>query len=218
MSRVVVIGGGPGGSTAATLLGRQGHAVVLFEREHFPRDAHRRVAAARQPSGPRGARRATGDGRRRLPQEMGRDHGLGRRPRAVELVLPGNEPALSAHVTRCGGPASTRSCSTTAGTNGVDVREGHRVVEVLFDATAGRRAVRYEATTARGRRGWRLRRRRQWAGGHHRASPRLRRWDPFFRNMAVYGYFAGAGRLPDPDGTNILVEAYPHGWCWDERR
>lgn len=34
---VVVIGGGPAGSTAATLLAEQGFSVVLLEREHFPR-------------------------------------------------------------------------------------------------------------------------------------------------------------------------------------
>ena len=34
---VVVIGGGPAGATASTLLAQQGLRVVLFEREHFPR-------------------------------------------------------------------------------------------------------------------------------------------------------------------------------------
>jgi flavin-dependent dehydrogenase len=33
----VVCGGGPAGSTFATLLSRKGHRVVLFERERFPR-------------------------------------------------------------------------------------------------------------------------------------------------------------------------------------
>ena len=35
---VVVIGGGPGGSTTATMLARQGWQVLLLEREHFPRE------------------------------------------------------------------------------------------------------------------------------------------------------------------------------------
>ena len=34
---VVVIGGGPAGAAAATLLARQGHDVALFERQSFPR-------------------------------------------------------------------------------------------------------------------------------------------------------------------------------------
>ena len=37
MRDVIVIGGGPAGSTAATLLARSGHSVLLLEREKFPR-------------------------------------------------------------------------------------------------------------------------------------------------------------------------------------
>src|ERR1700682_430976 len=34
---VVVIGGGPAGSTVSTLIAQRGHTVELFERDHFPR-------------------------------------------------------------------------------------------------------------------------------------------------------------------------------------
>ena len=35
---VIIIGGGPVGATVATLLARNGHKVIVFEREKFPRD------------------------------------------------------------------------------------------------------------------------------------------------------------------------------------
>ena len=34
---VVIIGGGPAGAAAACVLAEQGHDVVVFEREKFPR-------------------------------------------------------------------------------------------------------------------------------------------------------------------------------------
>ena len=36
---VAIIGGGPAGSTAATLLARHGHSVLIVEKERFPRYA-----------------------------------------------------------------------------------------------------------------------------------------------------------------------------------
>ena len=42
----------------------------------------------------------------------------------------------------------------------------------------------------------------------------LREWDDFFRNLAVYGYYKGGERLPEPDGGNILIESQADGWLW----
>ena len=36
-TEIIVIGGGPAGSTVATILAQKGYAVELLEREHFPR-------------------------------------------------------------------------------------------------------------------------------------------------------------------------------------
>lgn len=36
-ANLVVVGGGPGGSTLASLVAMQGHRVVVLEKERFPR-------------------------------------------------------------------------------------------------------------------------------------------------------------------------------------
>jgi hypothetical protein len=55
---VLVIGGGPAGSTAAALLAQMGHDVVLLEKSQHPRFPHRRIAAADEHAAVRPARPA----------------------------------------------------------------------------------------------------------------------------------------------------------------
>ena len=42
----------------------------------------------------------------------------------------------------------------------------------------------------------------------------IREWDESFQNLAVYGYFSGAKRLEPPDENNIFIESYKNGWTW----
>ena len=99
--------------------------------------------------------------------------------------------------------------------HGVEVREGHTVVEVLFRGWQGggspltRPMAASSAAPRPALSSTPVARAHCWAASLH-----LRRWDPSFQNLAVYGYFAGAERLPAPDETNLLVESYPHGWFW----
>ena len=209
----IVIGGGPAGSTSAGLLAKRGARVLLLERERFPRE---HVGESLLPAslpileelGVRQAIEAAGFlkkygatmvwGSSPEPwswyfQETNRTY-----PHAYQVVRSQFDEILLRH----------------AAVLGADVREEHRVLELLRDGdrVAG---VRFEDAN----------------GGRSEATARvvidasgqqalvatalgLRQWDDFFRNLAVYGYFRNAERLPAPDENNILVEAHPDGWCW----
>jgi len=209
----VVIGGGPAGSTAATMLARQGVSVLLLEREHFPRD---HVGESLLPAS--------------IPvlDELGvlagmEEAGFLRKWGATMVWGKESTPwswyfketnQRYPHSYQVWRPQFDQLLLDNSRTLGVDVREGHRATEVVFE---GGRAtgVRYQANggspetvqagfvvDASGQ------------GGLLAGGLKLRRWDTFFRNLAVYGYFAGARRLSAPDETNIFIESYPGGWLW----
>ncbi len=209
---VIVIGGGPGGSTAATMLARKGWRVLLFEREHFPREHI---------------------GESLLPASMPVLEELGVLPAVQEIgFLPkwgatmvwGNGDAPWSwyfgetnkkypHSYQVWRPQFDKLLLDNSRANGVDVREGHQVREVLFEngrATGVRYATEGGDGAAHAR--FIVDASGQGAVLGHKLG--LRRWDPFFQNLAVYGYFEGGQRLPSPDENNIFIESYPHGWFW----
>jgi len=210
---VVVIGGGPAGSTAATMLARQGVSVLLLERERFPREHI---------------------GESLLPASIPILEELGVLP-AVEAagfltkwgatMVWGSDPTpwswyfretnqRNPHSYQVWRPQFDQLLLENSRAHGVDVREGHRVLEVLWqDGKAT--GVRYQSDD--GETGTIQCRYVVDASGQTGLLARdlnLRQWDPFFQNLAVYGYFRGAHPLPEPDETNIFIEAHPHGWLW----
>jgi flavin-dependent dehydrogenase len=211
---VVVIGGGPGGSTAATMLARQGIRVLLLERERFPRDhvgesllpasmpvlEELRVLPAVQQAGflPKwGATMVWGKDKR--PWSWYFKETNQRHPHSYQVWRPQFDQLLL---------DNSRS-------HGVDVREGHRVLEVVFehgrscgvgfmDDNGNEKTAHADfIVDASGQ------------GGLLGRQLGLRRWDTFFQNLAVYGYFTGGGRLPGTDENNIFIESYPQGWLWN---
>ena len=209
---VIVIGGGPGGSTTATMLARQGWRVLLFERERFPRE---HVGESLLPA--------------TLPvlEELGvlpAVQAAGFLPKAGATMVWGKNPepwswyfretnARYPHAYQVWRPDFDQILLENSRAHGVDVREGHQVVDVRFED--GRAVgVRYAAPDGDGDATAR------WiidASGQGALLGRkldLRRWDPFFRNLAVYAYFSGAQRLPEPDSGNIFIESYADGWFW----
>jgi flavin-dependent dehydrogenase len=209
VAHVVVVGGGPGGSTTASVLARAGHRVTLYERERFPR-AH--IGESLLPAtvpllealGVRDAVEAAGClkkygatmvwGREAEPWSWYFRETNVRYPHAYQVFRPQFDEILL----------------RAAGAAGVDVREGVRVERVCFEgdrAVAVRTAAGVETAAdfvvdASG----------QAALLGHALG--IRRWDDDFRNMAVFGYYEGARRLDAPNETNILVESYGEGWFW----
>ena len=202
--------GDPAAPTTATMLARQGHRVVLFERERFPRP-HRGVTAPGDVPILEALGVRDGDRSGRLPAPSSAPPWSGATTRRRGAGTSARRTSATPTLTRCGGPSSTRSCWTPRGAPALDVREGSAVASVRFDGgrASGRAATDDGASVdadfvvdASGQRA---------LVGHALG---LRRWDRDFRNMAVYGYFEGAGRLDQPNETNILVESYGEGWFW----
>ena len=210
---VIVIGGGPAGSAAATMLARKGWQVTVLEREKFPRDHV---------------------GESLLPASIPVLEELGALP-AVESAgfLPmygatmfggsGDAPwswyfketsQRYPHSYQVWRPQFDQILLDNAKAQGVTVLEGHHVTEVIFD---GGEAVGVEFTSANGETGEGQARFIVDASGQSTLLARhleSKEWDPFFQNLAVYAYFTGAKPLPEPDQNNIFIESYRYGWLW----
>ena len=210
---IIVIGGGPGGSTAATLLARQGFDVTLFEREVFPRE---HVGESLLPAS--------------IPilETLGvidEVEAAGFTPKYGATMVWGRDPepwswhfaetnASYPHAYQVWRPTFDQMLLRNAERNGVSVHEGCRVVDVGLGQDAST-SVTVESTDGESQTfecDWIV----DASGQNGFLSRRLdlRVNDEFFRNLAVYSYFRGAERLPEPDAGNIFIEAYEHGWSW----
>ena len=211
---VVVIGGGPGGSTAATMLARKGAKVLLLEREHFPRE---HVGESLLPAsvpvleelGVLPAIQQQG-----FLLKWGATMVWGRESKPWSWYFRETSSSYP-HSYQVWRPQFDQVLLQNSRDTGVDVREGHHVLDVILEDGVAV-GVRYSSdggseqivrsdfvVDASGQ------------GGILARKLRLRRLDPFFQNLAIYGYFSGAQRLTQPDETNIFIESYPQGWLWN---
>jgi halogenation protein CepH len=209
---VIVVGGGPAGSVAAGFLAQAGLRVALFERERFPRyHIGESLLSASMPIlealGAMPAIEAAGFvrkpggtfiwGARAEPWSFAFRDDPGGRPYAFQVVRAEFDHLLLRH----------------AAGLGVDVREAHRVETVDYDGTCNRVAARDADGAAVGATA-------PWvidASGQQALLGRrdqLRRFDPFFKNLAVFSYYEGAERLDGPLAGNILSAAFADGWFW----
>jgi halogenation protein CepH len=212
---VIVLGGGPGGSSAATFIAMKGHRVLLLEKERFPRH---QIGESLLPAttygicsllGIRHEIEAAG-----FPRKLGGTFrwGTNREPWTFRFAANPDVPGgYSFQVERC---RFDQMLLQNARDKGVDVREEHavqglitesgRVSGVHFTDAQGKAhtaRARYVVDSV-GHRG-------QW---HKAVGERV--FSQFFQNVALYGYFENGRRLPEPNQGNILCAAFPDGWFW----
>jgi flavin-dependent dehydrogenase len=207
------MGGGPAGSTAATLLSRLGRKVILLEKSHHPRF---HIGESLLPMNlPLFERLGVLD----KVQAMGvfkpgadfeADNERGYNTFAFRRAI-GNSPPHAYQVWR---QDFDKMLFDHARANGADAREGHEVVaveqvdsrcshiDVNTDAGQSYRITAQYLVDATGR------------DTFLSAKKRLRRKNVEHQSAAIFGHFRGAEYRPGEDAGNISIYRFDHGWMW----
>jgi flavin-dependent dehydrogenase len=212
---VVVIGGGPAGSTTSTILAQHGLRVGLFEREKFPRF---HIGESLIPETYWVLKRIG-----MLPK-MQRSHFV--KKYSVQFVNASGKLSAPFYFW----DNKPHDCSQTwqvvrsefdlmlldnAREHGVEAFDGVHVVDVLFD---GSRACGVRVHDAQGRRDISARVVVDASGQAAMLQNRfkLRLWDPVLNKGAIWTYWQGAYRDTgrDEGATMVLQTASKNGWFW----
>jgi flavin-dependent dehydrogenase len=213
---VVIIGGGPAGSTAATLLAQRGLRVELFERERFPRF---HIGESLIPETYWVLKRLN-----MLPR-MQQSHFI--KKYSVQFVSAtgrvsapfyfwDNKPHECSQTWQVVRSEFDQLMLENAREHGAIAHEGARVTDVIFEGDravgvrvrtrdAGDREVRAQVVVdASG----------QTALLQNRL--KLRRWDPVLNKGAIWTYWEGAYRDTgrDEGATMVLQTGNRKGWFW----
>ena len=215
---VVVVGGGPGGSTLATLVTRAGHHVVLLEKEKFPRY---QIGESLLPSTIHGICRLTGVADEIARAGFTKKHGgtfrWGANPEHWTFAFSVSPQMISetSHAYQVERSKFDQILLDHARHLGVDVREQHTVTGVIEDEG---RVSGVSYTDAAGNEGTIRARYVVDASGNksriYQQAGATRQYSEFFRSLALFGYFEGGKRLPEPNSGNIFCAAFDSGWFW----
>jgi halogenation protein CepH len=212
---LIVIGGGPTGSTLASFTAMAGYRVLLLERETFPRH---QIGESLLPATVHGICRLLGVHeeieRQGFPRKNGGTFRWGKNPEPWTFRFSRDPKDPFGYAYQVERSKFDQILLERTRALGVDVREQHdvssvivedgRVTGVAYTDDSGRDHVahaRYVADASGNRS-------QIWRTVGERV------YSEFFRNVALYGYFEGAKRLPAPNQGNILSAAFRDGWFW----
>jgi flavin-dependent dehydrogenase len=210
---VVVIGGGPAGSTAATLLSRCAHRVIVLEKAHHPRF---HIGESLLPMNlPVFERLGVLDQVRalgvvKLGADFEADNERGYNSFAFCRAL-GHSPPHAYQVWRAD---FDRMLFEHARACGASAREGHEAVQC---EQLGPRDSRIEVRTEDGGSYQIHARYVVDASGRDTflsGRRKLRRRNKQHQSAAIFGHFRGAEPRPGEDAGNISIYRFEHGWMW----
>ncbi len=209
---VLVVGGGPAGSTIAALLAERGRDVTILEKAHHPRF---HIGESLLP-----ANVALFD-RLGLRAEV---EAIGLQKHGVEFVSPDHDHRQFVEFADAWDKSMPYAWQVrrseldellfrNAAARGARALEGHRVREVAFDADGA--TVQVELADG-ARRTWRARFVIDASGRDTLLAIQLRckRKNPRHNSAALFGHFTGAERLPGKLEGNITIFWFEHGWFW----
>jgi flavin-dependent dehydrogenase len=210
---VLVMGGGPAGSTAATLLTRLGRKVILLEKAHHPRfHIGESLLPMNLPLFERLGvlKKVEAMGVFKPGADFEADNERGYNTFAFKRAI-GNSPPHSYQVWR---QDFDKMLFDHARDAGADTREGQEVVAVeQVDSRHSNVEVRTEdgrtdritaqyVVDATGR------------DSFLSSKKRLRRKNSEHQSAAIFGHFRGAACRPGEDAGNISIYRFDHGWIW----
>jgi len=210
---VLVIGGGPAGSTVSPLLASKGHRVVMLEKEHHPRfHIGESLLPANLP----------------LLERLGvadEVRAIGQHKPGAEFVSPHHAHTQTFEFADAWDKSMPYAYQVkraefdeilfrNAARKGVEVHEGckARSVEFLADKT-----VRVHAEHDDGRTSvWHAKFLVDASGRDTFLASRfkIKERNPHHNSAAVYGHFAGARRNTGEAEGNITIFWFDHGWFW----
>ncbi len=213
---VIVIGGGPAGSTASTLIAKEGFKVELFEREHFPRFhigesliPHTYQTLERLDMLPK--MKASRFVKKYSVQFINQQGRL-----SEPFYFLDHKPHESSQTWQVVRSEFDHMMLENAREHGVSVHEGMRVLEVLFE---GDRCTGVRVQDEKGNERTVLAKVVVDASGQGSmiaSRLKLREWDPVLRKAALWTYWEGAFRDAGRDeGATIVIQTQgKKGWFW----
>jgi halogenation protein CepH len=214
---LIVVGGGPAGSTLATLVAMQNHSVLLLEKEAFPRY---QIGESLLPAtihgictilGIKGQIERAGFTRKRGGTFR---WGANAEPWTFDFGVSAAMTSETSFAYQVERSKFDHILLENARHKGVDVRERHTIVDLIWDEgrVAGVRFIDADGHEAVAKASYVA----DASGNESRLARQVgeRVYSKFFQNIAFFCYFRGGKRLPSPNEGNILCAAFREGWFW----